>query len=114
MQEKYKYLYIVSALMLLSGAMLGIVGHIVFHIIYLIGGIGYLIYYLVAPTDGLSIRDKRLVRMNSFAGLLFVVSGIARFGVFDAWGQQLWILFLTLGVVFMLYANIVLGHSKSK
>lgn len=114
MQEQYKYLYIVSALMLISGAMLGIVGNIIFHIIYLLGAVGYLTYYIIAPSKGIGIREKRLVRMNAFAGLLFIVSAIARFRVLDAWGQKLWILFLTLGVVFMLYANVVLGRTQSK
>lgn len=114
MKQQYKYLYIVSTLMILSGAALGMVEHLAFHLIYLLGGAGYLLYYLIAPEEHLPLRERRLIQMNAFAGLLFVVSGVARLGVFDAWGAKLWILFLLLAVIFMIYANLVLANIRSK
>ncbi|MDO4692308.1 MAG: hypothetical protein Q4A64_05495 [Porphyromonadaceae bacterium] len=107
MKPEYKYLYIVSALMLITGAALGIVHHIVFDAIYLLGAIGYGLYFILAADSNADIRTKRLVRMNVFASVLFVVSALARFGLLDAYGQQLWILFLVLGLVFMLYTNAI-------
>lgn len=107
MKPEYKYLYIVSALMLLTGAALGMMHHIVFDAVYLLGALGYGLYFIVASDSKANIRTKRLVRMNVFASVLFVISALARFGLLDAYGQQLWILFLLLGLVFMLYTNAI-------
>lgn len=107
MNPKYRYLYIVSALMLLSGAALGMVRHIIFDVIYLLGAVGHGIYFIVAADPKAELRTKRLVRMNVFASLLFALSGLARLGLLDTYGQQLWVLFLLLGLIFMLYANLV-------
>ena len=112
MDKKYKYLYIVSVLMLLSGAALAMTRHTAFDVLYTLGGVGSTLYYILAP-----LRDQpRLVRMGVFSGLLFTLSGVARFGLFDAYGQNAWLVFLVLGLVYMCYGNILLyiGDKKSK
>lgn len=108
----YQYLYIISSLMLVSGAALGIVGHIIFDLIYLFGGVGYGLYFLLLPEVGRSIRRRRLVRMNVFAALLFVLSAASRMGLLDRYGSQLWVVALLLGLIFMIYANIILGRRE--
>ena len=54
--------------------------------------------------------------MGVFSGLLFTLSGVARFGLFEAYGQNAWLVFLVLGLVYMCYGNILLyiGDKKSK
>lgn len=93
--------------MLILGAGMGLMGHWVFDAIYLLGGIGYGLYFLLASRRNQSVREQRLSRMNVFASLLFIISAVARLGYLDAYGQGLWILFFALGLIFMLYANVV-------
>ena len=58
MDKKYKYLYIVSVLMLLSGAALAMTRHTAFDVLYTLGGVGYTLYYILAP---LRLRDRKSV-----------------------------------------------------
>ena len=44
MQLKYKYLYIVSVLLLLSGAALALTEQLLFDILYVLGAVGYGLY----------------------------------------------------------------------
>ena len=52
MNKQYKYLYIVSVLLLLSGAALAVIDHPVFDIIYGLGAFGYAAYYLRMSSRG--------------------------------------------------------------
>ena len=117
MDKKYKYLYIVSVLMLLTGAALAMtrhIVHIVFDIIYTLGALGYTLYYVLAPLKERSHLIRRVTRMGAFSGLLFLLSAIARFGVFDAYGRNAWLLFLALGLVYMCYGNVLLYLRERK
>ena len=114
MDKKYKYLYIVSVLMLLTGAALAMTRHIVFDIIYTLGALGYTLYYVLAPLKERSHLIRRVTRMGAFSRLLFLLSAIARFGVFDAYGRNAWLLFLALGLVYMCYGNVLLYFSERK
>ena len=108
MDKKYKYLYIVSVLMLLSGAALAMTRHTAFDVLYTV---------LEALMRAMAPRlVRRVARMGVFSGLLFTLSGVARFGLFDAYGQNAWLVFLVLGLVYMCYGNILLyiGDKKSK
>ena len=114
MDRKYKYLYIVSVLMLLTGAALAMTHHIIFNIIYTLGALGYTLYYALAPLKEQPRLIRRVARMGVFSGLLFLLSAIARFGLFDAYGQNAWLLFLALGLVYMCYGNVLLYLSEHK
>lgn len=107
-----KYLYIISGLLLVVGAALGITEHFVAHIVYLLGGAGYGLYYLLYSRQATELRTKRLVQMNIFASSMFVFSAAARLGALDRYGSQLWIVLLLLGLIFMIYANVVIGHTS--
>ncbi len=113
-RQRYKYPFVVSCLMLVSGAALGIVRHLAFDFIFILGGVGYGLYYMLMPTEGLDLRLRRLVRMNVFASLLFILSGVARLGLFDSYGHQLWVVFLLMGVIFMAYASIIPNIGRKK
>jgi len=114
MNKQYKYLYIVSVLLLLSGAALAVIDHPVFDIIYGLGAFGYTAYYLLTPTDELTGTLRRAVRMGVFSGLLFLLSAVARFGVFDSFGRGAWLVFLALGLVYMIYGNVLLSMDEKK
>lgn len=110
-----KYLYIIASLMLLSGAALGLYGHIVFDALYLLGAVLYLVYHLLGMRTQGTLRQRRAWNMQIFASLCFVVSAIFRLGFFASYVQGGWVLSLTIGVVFMLYANVVVPlTSKEK
>lgn len=114
MNKQYKYLYIVSVLLLLSGAALAVIDHPVFDIIYGLGAFGYTAYYLLTPTDELSGTLRRAVRMGVFSGLLFLISAVARFDTFATFGQGLWLVFLALGLIYMIYGNVLLYIDERK
>ena len=114
MDKKYKYLYIVSVLLLLTGAALAMTHHLIFDITYTLGALGYTLYYILAPLKEQPHFIRRVTRMGVFSGLLFLLSAVSRFGVFDAYGQNAWLLFLALGLVYMCYGNVLLYLGEHK
>ena len=111
MQVKYKYLYIVSVLLIISGAALALTEHRLFDVLYGLGAVGYGLYYVLAPERDAS---RLLRRMGVFSGLLFLLSAVARFGVFDSFGRGAWLVFLALGLVYMIYGNVLLYMDEKK
>lgn len=99
--------------MLVIGAALGITEHFISHLVYLLGSMGYGLYYLIISKQATDLRAKRLVRMNIFASIMFVLSAVSRLGALDKYGAQLWIVLLLLGLIFMIYANAIIGHTSS-
>ncbi|MDO4707400.1 MAG: hypothetical protein Q4A61_03120 [Porphyromonadaceae bacterium] len=118
MNIKHRYLYLGSSLLLIFGAALGLMESLVFDLLYLLGGLGYMLYFLLAPRgQQLDLRTSRLVKMSLLASLLFILSAVARLGYLRAYGQGLWILFFVLGLVFMIYANFIglyMSRGKNK
>ncbi len=114
MQLKYKYLYIVSVLLLLSGAALALTEQLLFDILYALGSVGYGLYYVLAPERDASPLLRRVARMGVFSGLLFLLSAAARFGLFDAFGRGAWLVFLALGLLYMIYGNVLLYLDDKK
>lgn len=114
MQVKYKYLYIVSVLLIISGAALALTEHRLFDVLYGLGAVGYGLYYVLAPERYASRLLRRVARMGVFSGLLFLLSALARFGVFDSFGRGAWLVFLALGLVYMIYGNVLLYMDEKK
>ena len=52
--------------------------------------------------------------MGVFSGILFLLSAVARFGIFDSYGKNAWLLFLALGLVYMIYGNVLLYLDERK
>lgn len=102
--------YYASTILLIIGAALGIKHRLGVDIIYMIGGVGYTLTYMFAPVTDLSVRERRLIRMNIFAGLLFMTSGVFRF---LGRGQAEWVLFFALAMVFMIYGSVALMITES-
>ena len=114
MQVKYKYLYIVSVLLIISGAALALTEHRLFDVLYGLGAVGYALYYVLALERDASRLLRRVARMGVFSGLLFLLSAVARFGVFDSFGRGAWLVFLALGLVYMIYGNVLLYMDEKK
>lgn len=114
MDIKYKYLYIVSLLLLVTGAALAVTAQRFFDICYSLGALGYLAYYFLAPQRNAAPIIRRVARMGVFSGLLFGLSAAARFGVFDSYSQNAWLLLLGLGLIYMTYGNILLYLDDKK
>lgn len=110
------YMYYMASILIIFGVGIGgMVQHIVFDVSYLIGAILYLICYIIKPKDKKNIRLKRLDNMNVFAGILFTISSILKMGWFPYLSQQnMWILFFTLAVVFVMYAFVIVFVIKEK
>ena len=52
--------------------------------------------------------------MGVFSGLLFLLSAAARFGLFDGFGRGAWLVFLALGLLYMIYGNVLLYLDDKK
>ena len=52
--------------------------------------------------------------MGVFSGLLFLISAAARFDTFASFGQGLWLVFLALGLIYMIYGNVLLYIDERK
>lgn len=102
--------------MLVVGAGLGLLESRILDVVYLIGAVGYILYWFTQTGQTETLRLRRLARMNILAGVLFALSAVARMGLLDRYGAQLWVLAMTIGVIFMLYAHLValFGTHKDK
>lgn len=99
-------IYVVSCILLLAGA----VGLMVLQApwtawLMLVGGLGYSIAHMAraAKRSEASLREKRLWRLASIAGFLWLVAAVAALNHLDLWTP------LTLAaVIFMAYSDISL------
>jgi len=55
-----------------------------------------------------------VVRVGCFPGPPSPLSAVARFGVFDSFGRGAWLVFLALGLVYMIYGNVLLYMDEKK
>ncbi len=112
-KAKHQWLYMLGASLTILGALPIIQGSEVLIYIYALGVFAYTLYYLICDWGiKLDVFEQRIIRLNRFASVLLLVSAVARFGLLDNYGQNLWIFFLGLALVFILYANILLLIKK--
>lgn len=105
-------IYIVSCLLLLAGA----VGLMVVQVpwtawLMLVGGLGYSIAHMARASKrrDASLREKRLSRLASIAGFLWLVAAVASLNHLELWAP------LTLAtVIFMAYSDISLVSLRRK
>ncbi len=111
--NKYQWLYISGALLTILGALPIWVIWEELKYVFAIGVAAYTLYYLICESGlKLSLLEKRMIRLNRLASVLLIVSAVARFGLLDKYGQNLWIFFLGLALIFILYANALLLFKK--
>ncbi len=112
-KDKLQWLYMLASLMIIIGALPFFGTSLVIKAIYAIGVAGYALYYFIYDFgQEASLLERRIVRLNRFASVLLLVSAVARFGLLDRYGQNLWVFFLGLALAFILYANILLLRKK--
>lgn len=113
-KEKYQWLYMLASSMIIIGALPLFGANEWLKFVYALGVAGYMLYYLIFNTGAEpSILERRIIHLNRYASLLLLASAVARFGILDRFGQNLWILFLGLALFFILYANILLLKKKN-
>ncbi len=111
--DKLQWLYILASSLIIIGALPVFGASEWLKIIYAIGVLAYTIYYLIYTNKGKEdLLEQRIVRLNRFASILLLVSVLDRFGFLDKYGQNLWVFFLGLALIFILYANILLLRKK--
>ncbi len=84
----------------------GLVGNFV----YLIGAALFLLAFISSPIKNLSIRQRRVYRMNVLTGAFFLVSSLLRMWRTDG----LWMIFMGIAVGYMLYAMVLLVTGKKE
>ena len=100
--------YRVGSLLLIFGAASRLVRFVPGDYLYALGAVLYLLSYALTPVADLDTRTRRLYRMNVLSGAFFVVSAILVFVRADS----LWLLFFAIGVIYMIYASMLLLFKK--
>ncbi|PVZ08102.1 hypothetical protein [Porphyromonas loveana] len=112
-QQIREYGYRVGSLLLILGAVLRLLplgGMAAGDYMYALGALLYLLSFMLTPVADLDMRTRRLYRMNVLSGAFFVVSAALIFLRNDS----LWLLFFTIGVVYMIYASVLLLWRSGK
>lgn len=111
MKKVTDLLYMCSCLLLLIGAALAFRATLWVNVLFAVGAAGYLLSYMLSPrpTGDNQLRKRRLHRMGFLSALLFGISATYRF---IGHGQQEWLLFFAVGMVFMIYSNVLLMKLK--
>ncbi|GAD05846.1 hypothetical protein HQ45_07285 [Porphyromonas crevioricanis] len=105
--KDYPFLYQSGAILLILGSALHIALWSYAPWLYALGAGLYTLYFLLQPHKSYEVRERRLIRMNLFSGLLFITSA-----VFLLRNSTMWILFFALAMVFAIYAGLLLVFKK--
>ena len=109
MSDKVKFfLFIVSAILILVGAILHVSSPTIASYIFAVGAAGVAVYYFTIPVKDMDFRSRRLHRFNIFAGLLCIASSALMFA-----HRKEWIICLTIAAIFQLYSAFVTPKKKS-
>jgi hypothetical protein len=101
-QQIRKYVFLLSAAFVLGGAALFISKWIYAAYVFAVGAAGVTVCFLTSPYEGLSIRRRRLHRLNVISGILIIVSSIFMFR-----GRKEWVIFLLIAALFLVYTSSV-------
>lgn len=104
-QSVRNILYVISGILLLSGAVLYIVKLAIAPYLFAMGSAGVLLCYLTLSTADMSFRQKRLHKFNVLAGFLMVIASALMFK-----GKIEWVLLLSIAAIFQAYAAFVGGN----
>ena len=109
MSDKVKFfLFVVSAILILVGAILHVSSPTIASYIFAVGAAGVAVYYFTIPVKDMDFRSRRLQRFNIFAGLLCIASSALMFA-----HRKEWIICLTIAAIFQLYSAFVTPKKKS-
>lgn len=106
-QQVRSWVFALSYILLLAGAMLYVVHWWMAPYLFAIGSAGVTVCYMSVPVVGMDLRHKRLHRFNVIAGILMVCASGFMFKE-----RSEWILLLTIAAIFQVYTAFVGGKQK--
>jgi TRAP-type uncharacterized transport system fused permease subunit len=101
-QQVRNYLFMLSGLMVISGAILYITHWFYSPYFFAAGAAGITICFMTTPYQGLNFRLRRLQRINVMAGVSLIVSSVFMFR-----RQMEWVVFLLITALLILYTSFV-------
>ncbi|WP_251968659.1 hypothetical protein NEE14_006780 [Parabacteroides sp. AD58] len=101
------YVFSISALLLLVGAVLYLTRWVVAPYLFAVGSAGITVCYLTESVVGLDFRQKRLHRFNVLSGLLMIAASAFMFK-----GKMEWVVLLAISAIFQTYAAFMSGKGK--
>lgn len=101
-EKTRKYLFNISALLLLGGALLYLTKWIMAPYLFAVGAAGIALFHLTTSTQDMNFRRRRLQRFNIIAAALMVAASAFMF-----MNRTEWILCLTIAAVFQAYTAFV-------
>jgi uncharacterized membrane protein len=102
-------LFVVSALLLLTGTLFYITGWLLSPYLFAVGAAGLTLIYATEPQEESDIRKKRLQRFNLIAGVLMIGASMLMFN-----DRNEWMLCLTIAAILQLYVAFVYPKSDHK
>jgi hypothetical protein len=102
-------LFIVSALLLLTGTVLYIVDQTISPYLFAVGAAGLTLGYATEPNKETDLRKRRLQRYNLIAGVLMIAASMLMFN-----NRNEWILCLSIAAFLQLYAAFVYPKDDKK
>lgn len=106
-QQVRSWVFALSYILLLAGAMLYVVHWWMAPYLFAVGSAGVTVCYMSVPVIGMDLRHKRLHRFNVIAGILMVCASGFMFKE-----RSEWILLLTIAAIFQVYTAFVGGKQK--
>ena len=106
-QQVRSWVFALSYILLLAGAMLYVVHWWMAPYLFAVGSAGVTVCYMSVPVVGMDLRHKRLHRFNVIAGILMVCASGFMFKE-----RSEWILLLTVAANFQVYTSFVGGKQK--
>ena len=110
MSERIRsYLFMLSAVFVLTGALSYITHWIYSPYIFAVGAAGVTVCFLTTPSKHLSLRLRRLHRINIMAGVMMIVASSFMFK-----RKMEWVVFLFIGALMILYTSLVGSRHTDK
>lgn len=106
-QRTRTIIYTIAALLLLAGALLHLTQWMLAPYLFAVGAAGIAVCYLTIPVKGLGFRERRLHRLNIFAGLLMIFASGLMFS-----DHKEWVLCLTIAAILQVYTAFVSTPGK--
>jgi len=91
--------YVISALLLLAGAILQFVKIVYAPYLFAVGAAGVTVCYLTERDSDTNFRVRRLLWYNIIAGVLMIIASALMFN-----DNKEWVLFLTVAAIMQLYS----------
>ena len=106
-QKIRNYLFMFSAILVLTGAVLYIIRWVFAPYFFAVGAAGVCFCFMTTPSQGLDFRFRRLHRINVLAGVSLLVSSVCLFRQ-----KTEWVVFLLISSLLILYTSFIAPRSE--